>query len=218
MLIQEAKWFAEQIASCEPTEIFPMCNVGSSTETFRRKDQPFIDKLIFAPVVQKGQVVKHLDIKPAFGVDIVGDLSDPLFLKKLKIMRFKSIFCSNLLEHVTHRESICTTLTSIVPSGGYLFVSVPYSYPYHPDPNDSGFRPCVAELASLFPNTRLIRSAVVGDDTLLWLRRRNPLVFAFTLMRIFIPFYKPVSWWKNRGYLPWLFRRLTASCIILQKD
>lgn len=218
MLIQEAQWFKEQLISLEPTQIFPMCNAGSSTWAFRTQDQPWIDELIFAPIVRQGHVVKHLDIKSSPGVDIVGDLGSPDFLRELANMQFKSVFCSNLLEHLVQRDAICKTLTSIVPSGGFLFISVPYNYPYHPDPIDTGFRPSVADLAVLFPGTHVVRSAVVGGDTLLWLRKRNPIEFAFTLLRFLIPFYKPASWWRNKGYLPWLFRPLKASCVILQKD
>jgi len=197
--------------------MFPMCNVGSSTGQFRSKDQPWIDELIFAPLARQGCIVKHLDMKAAAGVDIVGDLSNPAFLQEVSNMRFKSVFCSNLLEHVTSRESICSMLLAIVPSGGYLCISAPHSYPYHPDPTDTGFRPDIAELHALFPATHLICSAIIGGDTILKLRRRQPAVFAFTLVRFLFPFYKPVSWWRTKGYLPWFFRPLTATCVILQK-
>jgi hypothetical protein len=218
MLIQEAQWFKEQLETLDPSRVFPMCNVGSSSAAFRTQDQPWIDELIFAPVVRQGHVVKHLDIKSVPGVDIVGDLGNPIFLDELSNMRFKSVFCSNMLEHVVHREAVCAALVSIIPFGGYLFVSVPYSYPYHPDPIDSGFRPSVAELADLFPGTHVIRSAVVGGDTILKLRRRHPAMFAFTLVRFLFPFYKPVGWWRNKGYLPWFFKPLTATCAVLCKD
>lgn len=218
MLIQEARWFVEQFASMEKSQIFPMCNVGSSTEGFRTYDQPWIDELIFSPAVQQGHVVKHLDMKTAPGVDIVGDLSNQDFLKQVASMQFKSFFCSNLLEHLMQRDTLCNQMALIVPSGGYLFISVPNRYPYHPDPIDTGFRPSVTELAALFPGTHIIRSAVVVGDTLLWLRRRNPITFAVTLVRALTPFYKPVSWWRNKGYIPWFFRPLSATCIILQKN
>ena len=218
MLIQEARWFHEQLARCEPSKMFPMCNVGSSTGHFRSVEQPWIDELIFAPIVRRGNIVKHLDMKSVPGVDIVGDLGDPAFLSEVANMRFKSVFCSNMLEHVVNRQVICSTLVSVVPPGGYLCVSAPYSYPYHPDPIDTGFRPSPAELAASFPGTRMICSAVVGGDTLLKLRSRHPAVFAATLLRVLLPFYKPVSWWRTKGYLPWLFRPLTASCVILQKE
>ena len=132
-------------------------------------------------------------------------------------MQFRSVFCSNVLEHVSHREAICSLLLSIVPAGGYLCISVPYSYYYHPDPIDTGFRPDITELTALFPGTHLICSAIVGGDTILQLRRRRPVELAFTLVRFLFPFYKPLSWWRTKGYLPWFFRPLTATCIILQK-
>jgi hypothetical protein len=218
MMIQEARWFAEKLAVLDPTQVFPMCNVGSSTDAFRTQDQPWVEELIFAPLRRAGKIVKHMDIKAERGVDIVGDFEDPMFLEKLAGMRFNSAFCSNLLEHVVQREGICQTLLSIIPSGGWLFISVPYKYPYHPDPIDTGFRPSTTELAALFPGTHMVYSAVVGGDRLLWLRRRQPVEFAFTLLRWALPFYKPAAWWRNKGYVPWLFCRLTASCVVLRKD
>jgi hypothetical protein len=218
MLIQEAHWFKQQLASLEPAQVFPMCNVGSSTAAFRTRDQPWIEEAIFAPIARQGYVVKHLDAKPAPGVDIIGDLGDPEFRKQISCMEFKSAFCSNLLEHVVQRDAICRTLVSIIPSGGYLFISVPFSFPYHPDPVDTGFRPSVEELAALFVGTRLVRSAIVTGDAFLKLRRRDPIVFALTLIRCLFPFYKPVCWWRNRGYVTWFFRRVSASCVVLRKD
>lgn len=218
MLIQEAQWFAEQLALLEPRQVFPMCNVGSSTEAFRTRDQPWIDRLIFAPARHRGQVVKHLDMQSAPGVDIVGDLCEPEFLARIAQMQFRSVFCSNLLEHVVQREAICHTLLAIIPVGGYLFLSTPCCFPYHPDPIDTGFRPTIGELAALFPGTRQIAASVVVGQTLLGMRTQDPVVFAFTLVRCLFPMYKPVAWWRNRGYLPWFHRRLTASCVILRKE
>src|ERR1035437_1293488 len=128
MLIQEAKWFGEQLCLLESQLVFPMCNVGSSTAVFRTREQPWIDKLIFAPLLRRGHAFTHLDIKPEPGVDIVGDLGDAMFLKRVSNMHFKSVFCSNLLEHVVERDDICRTLLSIIPSGGFLFISVPFSF------------------------------------------------------------------------------------------
>jgi 2-polyprenyl-3-methyl-5-hydroxy-6-metoxy-1,4-benzoquinol methylase len=132
-------------------------------------------------------------------------------------MQFKSVFCSNLLEHVVERNAICRTLLSIIPSGGFLFISVPFSFPYHPDPIDTRFRPTVEELVALFPGTHLVHSAVVVGETFLKLRSRNLITFALTLTRCLMPFYKPVGWWRNRGYLPWFFRRVSATCVVLRK-
>jgi hypothetical protein len=218
MLIQEAKWFKDKISELKPTQAFPMCNVGSSTRSFRTNEQPWIEELIFGPLARKGHVVKHLDVKPDPGVDIVGDLGNPQFLERVSGMKFKSVFCSNLLEHVVERSAICRTLLSIICRGGYLFISVPFCFPYHPDPIDTKFRPNVEELTALFGGTRIVRSAVVVGDTFLKLRSRDPMILALTLTRCLLPFYKPVGWWRNRGYLPWFFRRVSATCVVLRKD
>lgn len=218
MLIEEADWFAEQLESLEPICVFPMCNIGSSTKDFRSKEQPWIDERIFEPILRQGNIVKHLDIKPAIGVDIIGDLADPTFFFSLSQMHFKSVFCSNFLEHVLNREEICRALLDMISSGGYLFISVPQFYPYHPDPIDTGYRPSILELAALFPGTCLVKSCVVTGSTLLGIRRRNPVVFIYTLLRFLFPMYKPVSWWRNRGYLPYFFRRLMVTCVVLQKE
>jgi|ERR1039458_5701775 hypothetical protein len=73
MLLQEAQWFNEQLPAPEPSQVFPMCNVGSSTAAFRTQDQPWIDELLFALLSRGGRIVTHLDMKPDPGVDIVGE-------------------------------------------------------------------------------------------------------------------------------------------------
>jgi hypothetical protein len=216
MLIQEARWFADHLANMAAETVFPMCNVGSSTRAFRTLQQPWIDEIIFRPASERG-TVKHLDLKADEGVDIIGDLTHPAFLEKVSSMGFNSVFCSNLLEHVVPRSEICHALVEMLPSGGLLFLSVPYNYPYHEDPIDTGFRPSVAELASLFPNTEIVVSDIVAGDTLPKLRRAEPLSLLFTLSRPLTPWYKPSLWWRTKGYLPWFFRPVTATCAILRK-
>jgi hypothetical protein len=218
MLIEEAEWFAHRLGAVAPSEVFPMCNVGSSTKAFRTQQQPWIEQLIFRPAGLRGGSVTHLDMKAAPGVDLVMDLAAREFQAVVSRMQFKSVFCSNLLEHVIQRDAICRTLLSIISSGGYLFISVPFRFPYHPDPIDTRFRPNVEELAALFRGAKLVHSAVVVGDTFLKLRSRNLISFALTLTRCLMPFYKPVGWWRNRGYLPWFFRRVSATCVVLRKD
>jgi hypothetical protein len=90
MLIQEANWFKEQLPALEAAQVFPMCNVGSSTHAFRTQHQPWIDELVFAPLARGGDAVKHLDMKPDPGVDIVGDLGNAICLDRVMSMQFKS--------------------------------------------------------------------------------------------------------------------------------
>ncbi|MDI6779690.1 MAG: hypothetical protein QME25_05800 [Bacteroidota bacterium] len=114
MLIAEAKWLGQNIFSTEPDKIFPMLNIGSSTEEFRKIDQPWIDEHITAPAKKNNFKIINADIKKEEGVDIV-------------------------LEHMTNREQFCDSILSATPPGGYIFVSCPYKYPYHPDPIDTKY-------------------------------------------------------------------------------
>jgi hypothetical protein len=216
MLIEEAKWFGRKIELMEPAKVFPMLNVGSSTEEFRKIEQPWIDRYIFKPIREKGQVIMHLDIKKSPGVDIVGDLSDPNFVKSLSKKEFKSVFLSNVLEHLQDKSKICEALTKILPSGGYIFVSCPLEYPFHPDPIDTMFRPNISELASLFPNTRIIHADVVTCGTQLeYIGYKNSLK---TMIKVFIPFYKSSEWRNNLQYIPYFYKHFKATCLVLQKE
>jgi len=225
MLIEEAKWLSRQISQVEGDRLFPMLNVGSQTEQFRMVDQPWIHEIIFGPLQERGVQVKHLDLQAGQGVDIVGDLSESKFLAEVKEMSFGSVFCSNLLEHVVNREEIARLLTEVVPSGGFIILSVPYKFPYHPDPIDTMFRPSPEELATLFPNTSVWKKEVVCCGTLftyvLQKLTRDP---AHTIRRIFAhrKAKKPSSDTQGggqfRSLIPWLNRTFEVTCLILQKQ
>lgn len=221
MLIEEAKWLARQIAELEPDRVYPLLDVGSSTQRFRTEEQPWIDQEIFAPARRAGRPVSHLDAKPADGVDIVADLGDPRALEGLARRGYRSVFCSNLLEHVADRDAIARALVGLVPKGGYLFVSCPYRYPFHPDPIDTLFRPTPLELAALFGGTRLERQALVHAGNYFDQLRRTPVASVKLLVRLCLPFYRPPAWRRAADeflrHLPWLFRRFEASCVVLQR-
>ena len=216
MLIEEAKWFGEKISMMDAASVFPMCNVGSSTDEFRKRAQPWIDEYIFKPARENNRIVEHLDIKNAPGVDIVGDLSDGHYLEELRRMRFKSIFCSNVLEHVSNREEISKLLTSILPVGGYLFVSCPFKYPFHPDPIDTMFRPNVDELASMFLGTGICWGDVVTGGTYLDYITRAKL--ANGIVRLFRRSTEPGGGASVLTHIPWLFRNFRATCVVLRKN
>jgi hypothetical protein len=227
MLIAEARWLGRKIFERPAPEVFPMLNVGSSTEVFRTKEQPWIDRHIFAPARAKGLSVTHLDIRDDPGVDLVGDLSDASFLARLRKERFSSVLCSNLLEHVINPGEIAEAVVSVVPAGGYLFVSCPYRFPYHPDPIDTGFRPNVAELAALFPGTDVAAGEIVDCGTFMpyFLRdmtRKPGAVIRSGVRRLIAPRATagveeraPADIHENLG--PWLFKKMEATCVLLRK-
>ena len=147
---------------------------------------------------------------------MVGDISNKTFQDRLKKIEFKSIFCANLLEHVEDRESIVKAITSMTPSGGYIFVSCPFRYPYHLDPIDTMFRPDIAQLASLFSGTTICRSEIVKDHNYLFYILSQRMVLN-RILRICTPFYRPNRWLTVLAHMGWLFRDFHATCVILQK-
>jgi len=219
MLHEEARWWRHIIGEIEPSLLYPMLNVGSSTEHFRTVEQPFIDLYLFRPAREKGQTVVHLDTKGDAGVDMVGDLTQESFRETLVAMNFNSVFCSHLLEHVAEdtRAPICAAISQVLPKGGYLFVSCPRRFPYHPDPIDTRFRPTTEDLAALFPGTFVVASKEVFGGTYLQRLWERPQRGAREIAKLFLPFYKPHYWLVNLGYFTYLFRHFSSSCVVLRK-
>ena len=213
MLYEEAKFIGNVMHSLDPNDVFPLLNLGSSSEELAKHRQPWIEEFIFSKARESHHDVVNVDLKANPGVDIVGDVTDPQFLEKLKTMGFKSIICSNMLEHVPtesiHR--ICESLQEIIPENGYLFISGPYKFPYHPDPIDTMFRPNVEEFAELFSNATLIEGAIITSND-----HRKPVELVKNIARIFMPFYKPKEWIFFPRQFPWLFKNYSATCLILR--
>src|SRR5687767_1031367 len=99
MLLEESIWIKNTLSRYFKPENYPLLNIGSSTGYFRQKVQPHIHEQVFAPIESRGNRIIHLDIKQEKGVDLVGDLNEPVFRKQLRELGIKSVICSNLLEH-----------------------------------------------------------------------------------------------------------------------
>jgi hypothetical protein len=217
VLIEEARWLGAQLDVLDRHDVFPMYNIGSSTEHFRCVEQPYIDEYLFKPIRARRFKVVHVDTKAAKGVDLVGDLTDPDFLRDLRQLEIKSIMCCNLLEHVTDRRLVCGALLSMVPPGGYLFVTVPYRFPYHEDPIDTLFRPRIDELAALFPGTTLQVAEIVHARraSLEMSDSRWPLLRM--IVRACAPFYRPRRWYGVVRGLYDMAIGYRVTCVVLRK-
>ena len=210
----EADWIWTQLAKLDSPALCPLLNVGSSSANFREKVQPYVDSCIFAPLRERGAVVIHSDIQEESGVDLVGDLNDSAFTADLAGRGFRSILCSSLLEHVVDPSAIATQLERIVPVGGYILVTVPNDFPYHPDPIDTMFRPSVGELAALFPHCEVVIGAILKCGTGWDYVGRNPFTIITKVTKRILGGYGLKG---SVSYGPWLFRQALQTCVLLQK-
>jgi len=217
MLPNEAAWLGRHLRGLDPNLAFPLLNVGSSTGKFASREQPWIDAEVFGPLRAANGRVVNCDIKAAPGVDVVGDLMDAAFVKELANLGIKSVLCANVLEHLTKPAELARSLVDVVADGGYLIVSGPYSYPWHPDPIDTLFRPTPEELASLFPGTVTIAAERVRCGTFWEYVTRSKRKLVMTTARLMLPAYKPRDWWASALRLGWLTREFEATCLVLQK-
>jgi hypothetical protein len=218
MYIRESEWLGQRLASLSSDDLFPMLDVGSSTEDYRTIRQPWINQNIFAPIRKRGGKVYHLDMKEARGVDIVGDLLDREFLDRIAQMQVKSVMVSGLFLHLPNRQEVANILLKIVPPGGYIIVSGPKSSPYCPDPIDTMFRPTIEEMHKHFPGTEIVDSAIIDSGTWhQWDARERGRSLARSIARLLVPFYRPLKWWEMARGLPYFFKHITSFVIILRK-
>lgn len=210
----EADWIAAQLLPAEPSFISPLLNIGSSTAAFREHKQPHIEGSIFAPLRRHGVDIVHTDLKQAPGVDVAGDLMDPEVHERLRARGFKAAISSNLLEHVRDPRAFARAIASLVVPGGLLVVTVPYSYPYHADPIDTGFRPTPAELAALFDGCTYVRGEVVRDTTYAADLTASGLRGLRGLVGALRPWGDIAR--AQRDRLRWLFRPFSTSCVVLR--
>ncbi len=215
MLSAEAEYLGRYFSSRPGKTMGPVLNLGSSTGDFRARVQPVIDQLIFRPLAARGVPVVHADIKSDAGVDLVADILDEDGFARMQSVGARTILCSNVLEHVPERARFMARLADLTPPGGTLIVTVPSSYPYHPDPIDNRFRPTLAELRGCFPELDLVDGAVVSGPTLLQEFIAGPELLPRRLASSLMPFPRPGRWLSSLDRWRWLFRAYTAAYAVL---
>jgi hypothetical protein len=215
VLVSEAKWLSAYFAQRDNDALGTVLNIGSSTADVRTRIQSFVDEQIFRPLAQRGVPVVHTDIKAADGVDIVADIMNDDDLERLRGLKAKTILCSNMLEHVPLPLPMAERLAALVPPGGVLLVTVPNSYPYHPDPIDTLLRPDIEQLSSLFRQLKLLDGRIVEGPTVAQELVNDPFLLPRRVARTIIPFPKFGSWLSALDRWRWLFRHYKATCIAL---
>jgi hypothetical protein len=217
MLMAEAQWIGKVLDQLDREKVSPLLNVGSATSTFRQQIQPWIDQEIFAPLRKREVLVDHLDIQDGDGIDLRGDLTDDTFMAGLGARHYRALLCCNLLEHVLTPASICAKLERLVPVGGYLMVTVPNRFPYHPDPIDTMFRPELADLVKLFPQCRLLQGEILDCGTGWDYVDRDPRVLFTKVKRRLAGLRDHGGVKGSSSFLPWLFRHFRQTCALLER-
>jgi SAM-dependent methyltransferase len=167
VLIEEARWLESVLKDMGPGKDWTVLDIGSSTEYFRRVDQPYIDYFVFRPLRKLGVTVLHVDTREGEGIDVRYDISDPASpAVGGKIPQGRIVLCCNLLEHVRDRQMVVRRLDALTEPGGYLVVTVPHVYRYHEDPIDTMYRPDNVELEKLFSDLgyETVRSTVLDVE------------------------------------------------------
>ncbi len=220
MRIEEARTIARWIEELNLPAGAVCLNVGSSTDAFRRRMQPHIQHELIAPIERAGLRIVHCDLKEAEGVDEVGDLLDEKFRERLKTYDAHIMICSNLLEHLTDPAAFAVGCGELVRPDGYGIFTVPYSYPYHPDPIDTMLRLNPQELAGMLGHWKVVRSEVIegGNHWRDLKSSGEPLRrLSRQIARVLLPFYRPTQWKHIAHRMLWLSRPFTASAVLLNK-
>ncbi len=217
MLKEEAEWISSQLdfLEKEKIQIYPVANIGSSDESHYEL-QPWIKAL--SNRITKGGIIKNIDIKDSESVDIVGDLLDDDFIDQLKGEKFQLLICANVLTNIADKEKFAKSLIQMMPENSLLMVSVSNRYPYVADPVDTLYRPSPEELCQLFPATEIINATLVSSDSFIKHLWQDKKAFFITFIRLFVPFYKPKTWWNLIKYVPKIHKPVRASCALLKKS
>ena len=213
---KEAIWIAARLAEMTPSDLDPVVNVGSSTEEFRCVNQPHVDRIVFQPLRERGIRVVHQDIKKGRGVDLVGDLEDERFVRRLAGLEFKTVLCTNVLEHVRNPDNVVRGLIQLVKDGGYIIVTVPNAYPKHMDPIDNMFRPTPEDLGKLFGSAEMVKSTVLPIDTVWRSLKSRPRELSRLFARATLPVYRYRGWITALHKVGWMFRPRSVSCVVLR--
>jgi hypothetical protein len=224
MRTSEAAYIGARLKEIPVDQLSPVLNLGSSNEEFRTHTHPHVDREIFVPLVERGAHVIHADLKEDQGIDIVGDIYDPAFQHRCRSLGPRTVVCCNILEHVLDPAGFAGIVSALVPSNGYVVVSVPHSYPFHADPIDTLFRPSPTEVIKLFgPQFEPVVAHTLTDTT--WLEdlgahmptSQLPMFFARDLAKALKELLSAQKRFRRLHRYLWLTRPFKISIVILRR-
>lgn len=211
----EAKWFFDNLKDLDANEISPCLNIGSGAV---RKE--FADRCLFDPLKNLGVKVINVDIKSGGIVDICGDIFDPEVQVTLRSMEPKMLICSNMVEHLPAERlnDFVDALYEIVQENGLVVVAAPFSFPFHPDPIDTYYRPSPEELKKLFYKFDTLKTAVIESDSYADdIKAYSFVSWLKILRRLLKPFRRRNKWKAVAHKFFWLFRNYAHTVAIFKK-
>lgn len=213
MRAEEAIWIGSQLARMAPRTVL---DLGSSTDDFRTRQKPHIDARIHQPLRAQGARVVCADLKDGPGVDISGDIYCEHVQAALRQIAPDVMLCCNIFEHVEDRTSFATICDKILPRDARIIITAPLSYPYHPDPIDTLYRPRAEDLVDLFPDYE-IEAAETITSTSYASELGGPLDLARVFAKCLL-IRGGVDATRARAHrLRWLLRPYTLSAAVLRK-
>jgi hypothetical protein len=218
MFEAEARWLRHALDGFAPERLTPLLNLGSGSAAVREAVQPWIEDQLFWPLRARGIDIVHVDMRAGPGVDVQADLTDPADVVRLAGLRPQALLCCNLLEHVVEPDRLAQHCLAMLAGGGLVFVTVPFSYPYHRDPIDTMYRPGPLELAAIFAGARLIDGTILGagkgyGDAV----RQRPWLLLRHLARFPVPFLSLEKWRRSMAKLYWLGVEYRISCAVFER-
>jgi len=218
MFEAEARWLCGVLDAFPPERLSPLLNLGSSCTAYRESARPWIENEVFRPLRRRGVEFAHVDLRDLPGVDLRADLTDPADIARLRALGPKALLCCNLLEHVTDPRLLARHCLDLLAPGGVVFVTVPFSYPYHRDPIDTMFRPSPAELETLFARATMLDGLILGSGlSYLDEVRVRPWILLRHLARLPLPFLSLTKWKRSMVKLYWLGSEYRITCAVFEK-
>jgi len=105
----------------------------------------------------------------------------------------------------------------MIPIGGIVFVTVPHSFPFHPSPIDTMYRPNPEELINIFPECKMLVSEIVNCETFGDQLYKSSKILFKHLFHLLLP-WPNVHHWKSALHKNlWIFKNYQVTCAVFEK-
>lgn len=214
----EARWIETTLRAFPAEDLSPILDIGSQTLAFRTQDKPYIHNDLFAPLIERGIKIIYSDLKQGDGIDLSANLLEEDGFQEIKATAPRTIFCNNVLEHVTDPAAFAQRCFDLLPPGGRLVITVPRSYPHHRDPIDTMFRPTPDEICALIevPHERLAAD-IIETGSYRDVLKKRPWIIYRQFIRLPFPFLGWTRWKRSMKKFYWMIWPYRQSCVVIQK-